>query len=117
MYTIITTSFGEHGGLFIGTLIQSPKVLPYLSPNKTLAGLFGSFFGCFFTSLSIGYFIFNYTSSPLLYLPFSSYTHYAGMGLLIAIFGTIGDLLESYLKRSFAVKDTAALLPGWYLFV
>ncbi|HJS73950.1 MAG TPA: phosphatidate cytidylyltransferase, partial [Vicinamibacteria bacterium] len=35
-----------------------------------------------------------------------------GLGLSLALFGVVGDLFESLLKRSAGVKDTSSLLPG-----
>ena len=37
---------------------------------------------------------------------------WAGMAVLIACFGTLGDLVESMLKRSLDTKDSGGLLPG-----
>lgn len=34
------------------------------------------------------------------------------VGLLISIFAPLGDLVESQLKRSFAVKDSGSIIPG-----
>ena len=36
----------------------------------------------------------------------------AALGALLALAGMVGDLLESFLKRSAGVKDSAALIPG-----
>ena len=35
------------------------------------------------------------------------------LGLALGIFGIVGDLFESFIKRAFKKKDTADLLPGW----
>lgn len=52
---------------------------------------------------------FSFTIVPM---PFT-YSQYLFLGVLFGVLGVIGDLLESYLKRSFMVKDTNDLLPGW----
>lgn len=38
--------------------------------------------------------------------------HWLGLGLIVAVFGSFGDLVESMLKRSVAIKDSGHLLPG-----
>jgi len=38
--------------------------------------------------------------------------HYLVLALLIAVFGVLGDLIESVMKRSFGVKDTGTIMPG-----
>jgi phosphatidate cytidylyltransferase len=38
--------------------------------------------------------------------------HWLVIGLLVAIFGTLGDLVESHLKRTANVKDSGILIPG-----
>ncbi|MNI88470.1 Phosphatidate cytidylyltransferase [compost metagenome] len=58
-----------------------------------------------FTSVLVAYGLsFLFTESPVWV--------WAGMALLIASFGTLGDLVESMLKRSLDTKDSGGLLPG-----
>jgi phosphatidate cytidylyltransferase len=40
------------------------------------------------------------------------YTEIAGLSMMLAILGQVGDLFESWIKRVFAVKDAGELLPG-----
>ncbi len=41
-----------------------------------------------------------------------STVHWLIIGLLVAVFGTLGDLVESHLKRTANVKDSGILIPG-----
>ena len=40
------------------------------------------------------------------------WAHYAVLALIISVFGVLGDLIESVMKRSFGVKDTGTIMPG-----
>lgn len=84
-----------------GTLVRGPKLWPSVSPNKTWAGLIG---GILFAGLAG--------------LVFSTLID-GGSGLKLSLFGLMlsacaqtGDLAESWLKRTFQVKNASMLIPG-----
>lgn len=83
-------------GSFIG---KTP--LSKVSPKKTREGTFGGIILCVVVITLIGYFTKYY--SPIDWIVIS---------LFCAIFGTLGDLLESKLKRMANVKDSGTLMPG-----
>jgi len=72
-----------------------------MSPNKTWEGTIGGVLFTVFVAFIFYHFVGLY--SPQVWL---------GLAIIIGIFGTLGDLVESMLKRSYAVKDTGSLLPG-----
>lgn len=76
------------------------KMFERISPKKTWEGFAG---GLFF-SISAGLII-AWTTEQNLFT-------YAVYGIAISVFGTIGDLVESMLKRSIGVKDSGTILPG-----
>ena len=84
----------------VGRLIGKHKLFVLVSPGKTWEGLLG---GIVF-SLLAGYIFATITESSAI--------HWMIMSLIISIFGTLGDLSESLLKRSADVKDSGTLLPG-----
>ncbi len=84
-----------------GRLFGRHKLFERISPGKTIEGSFG---GLLFTSIGIAVFC-HYTS----WLPVSTGI---GLGLIAVIFGTLGDLCESMLKRQAGVKDSGKLIPG-----
>ena len=86
---------------FIGTAIGSHRMAPTISPNKTVEGIIGSLIGTTLTAIIIGCFLFGF---PL--------TQMAAAGVLIAIVATLGDLVESAIKRFTGVKDSGILIPG-----
>lgn len=83
-----------------GRLIGRTKLFERVSPNKTWEGFIG---GVAFAVLA-GY-IFSYVTD-------SSSLHWMILAIIIGVFGTLGDLSESLLKRSGDVKDSGNILPG-----
>ncbi len=84
-----------------GSLIGKTPFAPKISPKKTWEGTAG---GVILTLIAAGIF-----GSQNALLPTGSWIAIAGT---TAIIGTIGDLLESFLKRKAGVKDSGQLLPG-----
>lgn len=89
-YLIILTFDGF--SQIIGQLIGGQKLIPSISPNKTVAGLVGGLITAIITCIFIGWDIYN--------------------TLIIIVFGFVGDILASYLKRKSNVKDFSQLIPG-----
>ena len=89
------------GGYFFGKLFKGPK-LTKISPNKTYAGMIGSFF---FSLISLIIFIefFGYLYEP---------TKFFLITLIISIVSQIGDIIVSFFKRVSNIKDTGNLIPG-----
>ena len=83
-----------------GRLIGKHKLFPRVSPGKTWEGFIG---GITFSILAA--YLFSYFTE-------SSAQHWIIMALIISIFGMLGDLSESLLKRSGEVKDSGNILPG-----
>ena len=85
---------------FAGRAFGSHKLAPAISPNKTIEGFLGGLVGTIAAVAGLGYLL----SMPL--------THMAGLGAAIAILGTLGDLVESLMKRHTGIKDSGAIIPG-----
>jgi phosphatidate cytidylyltransferase len=83
---------------------RSGPPLLAVSPNKTLVGFIGGFLG----ALALGYL---YVAAVPDLLGRASLSH-GIFFLVIAVFGNLGDLLESALKRSAALKDSGSIIPG-----
>jgi len=89
------------GGYFVGRGIGGAKLAPRLSPNKTWAGLVG---GLVLASIWSG-----------LWLSGAGYTDYVtgmAVGIGVAVFAQLGDLLVSAVKRKYQVKDSSSIIPG-----
>ncbi len=86
---------------FAGRTIGGPKLAPAISPKKTWSGFFGGIAG----ALIAGFII--------LYLAgYSPGMAAAVLCILLSIVSQIGDLIESWIKRRFEVKDSGTLIPG-----
>lgn len=89
-------------GSFIGKHSFSP-----ISPNKTWEGVIGGIILTIIGSGACGY----YFSTHIVHGAVDAILGCV-MGLIVGITGTLGDLLESKLKRIAGVKDTGTLMPG-----
>lgn len=90
----------DTGAYLVGRAFGKTKLFERISPNKTWEGAIG---GAVFALLAG--FLFAYFSS-------SHIGHWMVIAGLITVFGTLGDLTESQIKRSVGVKDSGNLLPG-----
>ena len=84
-----------------GRLLGKHKLFVRISPGKTIEGSIG---GLLFTLVGIIVF-----SRFVDWLPLKAAV---GMGVIAVVFGTLGDLCESMLKRQAGVKDSGRLIPG-----
>lgn len=85
---------------FAGRLFGKHKMAPTISPKKTWEG----FAGGVICTVILGYFI-EYKFPEMK-------GNWMVVGLLVAIFAPLGDLVESQLKRTFKVKDSGNIIPG-----
>lgn len=86
---------------FTGRMIGGPKLLPMVSPKKTISGALGGLvagvgLGALYATWLVG-------SVGALVIVLS---------VILSIVGQAGDLYESWVKRRFGVKDTGRLIPG-----
>ncbi|AVR44032.1 phosphatidate cytidylyltransferase [Christiangramia fulva] len=86
---LIGKNFGKH------------KLYEKISPNKTIEGFLGGFVFCCIMGAIIWYY------SRFLTLPI-----WLGLAVILSIFGTLGDLIQSKFKRQAGVKDSGKLMPG-----
>lgn len=86
----------------VGKNIGKNKLFPSVSPKKTIEGFFG---GLIFTIIG-GALLANY------YIMSSKLHIWIVIAVIISIFSTLGDLIESKLKRVAGIKDTGNIMPG-----
>ena len=101
---IATDSFAYFGGLGCSKLFRTHKLLERISPKKTIEG---SVSGLIFGVLA-GYLIWQFTGISVIFTLKQALV----LSVIISVFGQIGDLFESMLKRDFGVKDSSNIIPG-----
>ncbi|AFH48334.1 Phosphatidate cytidylyltransferase [Ignavibacterium album JCM 16511] len=92
----------DSAAYFFGTAFGKHKLFPRVSPKKSWEG---AIFGFVFAILSMILF-------QKIFVDFLPLSTAIGIGVIIGIFGQIGDLIESLLKRDAGVKDSSNLIPG-----
>lgn len=91
----------DTGAYLAGRSFGKRKLFERISPNKTWEGFVGGVVLAFFVALNLE----RYFGSLMKW-------EWVTMALIIGLFGTLGDLVESMLKRSLGVKDSGNILPG-----
>jgi len=91
----------DTGAYLVGRSLGRTKLLPAVSPNKTIEG----FLGGVASTIGVAYLF-------ALYQPALDTSTWLVCGALVAVTSTLGDLLESAFKRSRGVKDSGTILPG-----
>ncbi|ARQ04298.1 phosphatidate cytidylyltransferase [Macrococcoides caseolyticum] len=102
LFALLIVWVTDTGAYIFGRLFGKNKLWPEISPNKTIEGFVG---GILSSTIIAIIFSINY-DMPLSILPLILVTW------LFSMFGQLGDLVESALKRHFDVKDSGNLLPG-----
>ena len=102
IYAILVTFSTDTGAYFIGRILGKHKLLVAISPNKTWEGAAGGLLCAMAASYGLCF---------MLDIPITLLEQII-LGGLLGIFGQMGDLLESFLKRIAHVKDSGYILPG-----
>ncbi|MBM4763934.1 phosphatidate cytidylyltransferase [Bacillus sp. B15-48] len=102
VYSLFIIWATDSGAYFIGRAFGKNKLWPEISPNKTREGSVGGVICALIVAALFGYFADMNTNLMILLV----------ITAVLSIFGQIGDLVESALKRHYAVKDSGRILPG-----
>lgn len=97
----------DSGAYIVGSLIGKHKMSPKISPKKSWEGFFG---GVVITILG-SWLLFRFCGEF-----FTMQSYGVGVWMILAVstcvFGTIGDLIESKIKRKYGFKDSGNWIPG-----
>ena len=100
--TLLVIWGGDTCALVVGKKFGKRPFAPILSPNKTNEGALGGLLAGIGIAVVLRYFFF--TDLPL--------GHVIAISILLGIFGQLGDLAESMLKRAAGIKDSSNFIPG-----
>ncbi len=102
LLALLCTFGADTGAYFAGKLLGRHKLYPKISPGKTVEGAVGAVLSAIAAAFAVhAFFPTGFGALEL-----------SAAGLVIAVFGAIGDLCESMLKRSVGAKDSSRLIPG-----
>ena len=93
----------DTGAYCVGSLLGRHKLFPRISPGKSWEGSIGGAVFVLAAAWAVSYFL----DGVMLTLP-----QWLGLGLVVVVFGTWGDLVESLFKRTLGIKDSGSILPG-----
>jgi phosphatidate cytidylyltransferase len=98
---MIGVVFSDSGGYFVGVLFGKHPMVPAISPNKSWEGLAGSL-------------LFGVTATALTAILLAHKPIWVGvlLGFTLVATATLGDLVESQVKRDLGIKDMGRILPG-----
>ena len=101
-FLLVLAFSGDVTAYYVGKNFGKKKLLPLVSPNKTVEGTIGLIAGS-----TAGCILFQQIFFPALIV-----WHAAALGFFGSVLGQLGDLCESAMKRASGVKDSGVILPG-----
>lgn len=109
---VAATFLADTGGYFFGRALGKHKLAPSISPKKTWEGFAGQVTGAILGAIGTKVVFMQWVFPEAPFREDFGWVHCVVLGVLVAIFGLIGDLFESMLKRDARIKDASGLLPG-----
>jgi len=104
-FALFTTFASDTTAFFAGRALGKHHLSPSISPGKTWEGAIAGVFSAVIVSLL-------FTLRTPLQAPFDYWWQAILLGLLVSVFGQLGDLAESLFKRNMGVKESGRLIPG-----
>ncbi len=114
LYVVGVVKMGDIGAWFTGRAFGRRKLIAWLSPKKTVEGLAGGVTASCLTAVLAAWLVRGWPSAANdLHDAFPGPARAVAFGVLAAVVGQAGDLLESLFKRDAQVKDSAAVVPAF----
>ena len=106
----------DTGAYCVGSLLGRHKLFPRISPGKSWEGSIGGAVFVLLVAWGIGWLdnmqVADMDHPSTLFTGMLSIPEWLGLGLVVVVFGTWGDLVESLFKRTLGIKDSGNILPG-----
>ena len=103
-FALFITFASDTSAFFVGRALGKHHLAPHISPRKTWEGAVAGVFGAILVSLL-------FVLPTPLGLPLSWWQAIL-LGLVVSVFGQLGDLVESLFKRNMGAKEASKLIPG-----
>jgi phosphatidate cytidylyltransferase len=107
VFPLVLTWATDVGAFFTGRAIGGRKLMPSISPGKTVSGAIGGIV----VSVLVAWLYQRYALIPVAQLALRPVA-LVGMAVFLSVVGQVGDLVESQFKREGNVKDSSHLIPG-----
>ena len=107
IFPLVITWASDIGAYFVGRAIGRRKLIPSVSPGKTVAGAVGGLVA----SMLVAYVYARGVLAPVAHLGFTPWGALL-FGAIISVAAQVGDLFESLIKREGGVKDSSHIIPG-----
>ncbi len=102
IFVVLIGMAGDTGGYFVGHAIGRHKLMPRVSPGKTVEGALGI----------VAVSLLGGAVSKVIFLRALSWNEALVLSFVMSILGQLGDLSESVMKRTFGAKESGWLFPG-----
>lgn len=105
----------DTGAFLVGSIIGRHRLFERISPKKSWEGFFG---GLVFNLVAASLFYiygggtFSFDGFTALQSRYSLMAAWLGLGIVVTMFSTWGDLVESMIKRNLHIKDSGNIIPG-----
>ena len=104
---LLLTWASDIGAFFVGRAFGKQKLMPSVSPGKTVAGAIGGLV----VTVIVGWLYTRFVLAPTTQLAFVRGGVFI-FGFLVSVAAQVGDLAESLLKREAGMKDSSHIIPG-----
>ena len=105
-YIIFGACFTDIFAYFIGSKFGKHKLCPDISPKKSVEGAVAGVIGCIIVLIIYTLVLNNYFGFDI------NYISIVILSVIVSVFGQLGDLVASSIKRSTGIKDFGSFLPG-----